>query len=360
MKSSMHGNLSSVALLSAAVIVSISGCSKEQQGGGFAGMPPMPVEVSEAAVQAVVDRFEAVGTVEASEGASIVAESDGLITKLPFEEGGAVRRGQLIAQIDDAQLAAEVDRAEALRVQGQTSYDRVKNVVDLKAGSPQELDDAAAALKVAEANLAVAKARLAKSRIVAPFDGVVGSRRVSVGTYVSPGEVITELASINEIRIVFSAPERSLAALSRDAALVASSTALPGVTLEGSVLAIDPVLDPQTRNARVVARVVNRDQKFLPGMSANVSVTLRTRPSAITIPNEAVFASGDQSFVFVVRPDSSVVRTAVSLGTRTSDVVEVTSGLEAGTMVVRAGHQKLFDGAKVLAVTSQAPGTTGQ
>jgi membrane fusion protein (multidrug efflux system) len=130
--------------------------------------------------------------------------------------------------------------------------------------------------------------------------------------------------------------------------------------LEGTILAIDPVLDPQTRNARIAARVVNSEQRFRPGMSANVSVTLRTRPSAITIPNEAVFASGDQSFVFVVHPDSTVARAEVILGTRTADVVEVTSGLEAGTIVVRAGHQKLFDGAKVMAVTSQAPGATGQ
>jgi membrane fusion protein (multidrug efflux system) len=141
---------------------------------------------------------------------------------------------------------------------------------------------------------------------------------------------------------------------------VASSTALPGVVLEGTILAIDPVLDPQTRNARVAARVANPDQQFRPGMSANVSVTLRTRPSAITIPNEAVFASGDQSFVFIVRPDSTVARAAVSLGTRMADVVEVTSGLEAGTMIVRAGHQKLFDGAKIMAVTSQGPRATGQ
>jgi membrane fusion protein (multidrug efflux system) len=340
--------------------MTISGCSKGQQGQGFGGMPPMPVEVSEATVQAVVDRFEAVGTVEASEGASVVAEIDGLVTKLAFEEGGAIRRGQLIAQLDDAQLAAEVDRAEALRAQGQTTYDRVKNVVDLKAGSPQELDDAAAALKVAEANLALARARLAKTRIVAPFDGSVGARRVSVGTFVRTGDVITELANIDEIRIVFSAPERSLSGLSRDAEVVASSTVFPGAVFDGKIIAVDPVLDPQTRNARVAARVANPERQLRPGMSANVSVTLRTRPDAVTIPNEAIFASGDQSFVFVVNADSTVARAPVTLGTRMADVVEVTDGLKPGTVIVRAGHQKLFDGAKVMAVTSQPPGATSQ
>lgn len=112
-----------------------------------------------------------------------------------------------------------------------------------------------------------------------------------------------------------------------------------------------------------MAQVPNTDRKFRSGMSADVSTLLSSRPQAITVPSEAVFADGDQSFVFAVKPDSTVTRLAVRLGTRTAEVVEVLDGLTPGMMVVRAGHQKLFEGAKVMPVRGgggPGPAATGQ
>jgi membrane fusion protein (multidrug efflux system) len=328
------------------VFLSLAGCGGEQRGGF--SMPPMPVEVSQVVVQKVIDKFEAVGTIEALEAITVVAEIDASVKALPFKEGGFIRRGEAIAHLDDAQLFAEVTRAEALRAQSKATYDRVKNVVDQGAGAPQDLDDAAAALKVAEANLDVAKARYAKTRIVAPFAGIIGARRVSVGTFLRPGQAITDLANIDEIRVFFSAPERYLSLLSQGATVSVSSTAFPGYVLKGKIIVIEPIIDQTTRSARVVARVTNPDRRFRPGMSANVSAVLSERPNALTIPNEAVFGGGNQSFVFIVKEDSSVARVPLVLGTRLPDVVEVLEGLQAGMTVVRAGHQKLFDGGKVM------------
>jgi membrane fusion protein (multidrug efflux system) len=332
---------------------SASGCSKP--GGAAEGafsMPPMPVEVVQANIQKVADRFEAVGTIEAIEAITVVSEIDAAVVDLPFEEGSLLKAGDLVARLDDAQLAAEVARAEALRAQSRTTYDRVRTIVEQKAGAPQDLDDAAAALKVAEANLALAKARFAKTRITAPFDGMIGARRVSVGAFLRTGQPIAELANLDDIRVSFSAPEGFLARLSRGAEVTVSTPVHPGHQVKGTVIAIEPVLDAGTRNGRVVARVPNPGRKLLPGMSANVSAVLSERPNAITIPNEAVFANGNQSFVFVVKTDSTVARAAVTLGSQLADVVEVLQGLEPGTPVVRAGHQKLFDGARVMPMTS--------
>lgn len=346
-----RGILPAVVFIS--LLFSVSGCSKQGGSGGGFSMPPMPVEVARAKVQKVADKFEAVGTIEAIEAITVVSEIDAAVVGLPFEEGSFIKRGELIAHLDDSQLSAEVARAEALHAQSHVSYDRVKAVVDQKAGTPQDLDDAAAGLKVADANLALAKARFAKTRIVAPFDGMVGARRVSVGTFLRAGQAITELANIDEIRVNFSAPERFLSQLTRGAEVAVSTTAFPGSEGKGKIIAIEPMLDPGTRSARVVARVSNPGRKFRPGMSANVSAVLSERPNAITIPNEAVFASGNQSFVFVVKPDSTAARVPITLGTRLPDVVEVVQGLGAGTQVVRAGHQKLFDGARVMPIVAQ-------
>jgi membrane fusion protein (multidrug efflux system) len=286
-----------------------------------------------------------------------VSEIDAAVMSLPFEEGGHISRGGVIARLDDAQLAAEAARADAVRAQAQATFDRVKSVVEQNAGAPQDLDDAAAALKIAEANVSLAKARLAKTRITAPFDGAIGARRVSVGTFLRAGQPITELVNIDEIRVTFAAPERFLSSLTRGAPVTVSVPAFPGHEVTGEIIVVEPVVDQGTRSVRVVARVKNPERKFRPGMSGNVSAVLGERPNAVTIPNEAVFGSGNQTFVFVVKPDSTVARVPLTLGSRYPDVVEVLQGLEPGMTVVRAGHQKLFDGGKVMPMMSQGGAT---
>jgi membrane fusion protein (multidrug efflux system) len=330
-----------------------SDCAKQVQAGAGFSLPPMPVEIAQASVQKVTDRFEAVGTIEAMEAITVVSEIDGAVVSLPFQEGTYIRKGEVIALLDDSQLAAELARATALHEQSHVMYERVKSVVDQKAGTPQDLDDAAAGLKVADANLAMAKARYAKTRVLAPFDGIIGARKVSTGAFLRTGQTIAELANIDDIRVNFSAPERFLSKLNRGAEVAVSTTAFPGYTLNGKIIAIEPVLDPRTRSARVVARVSNPGRKFRSGMSANVATVLSERTDAITIPNEAVFANGDQSFVYRIGADSTAARVAVKLGTRLADVVEVVDGLAPGTNIVRAGHQKLFNGAKVIPVFAQ-------
>jgi membrane fusion protein (multidrug efflux system) len=338
-------------LLGLALLCGPYGCSRKEQAAF--SMPPMPVETSRVERTAVADRFHAVGSIDAGDAITVVSEIDGVVSSLPFREGHAIARGGLIAQLDDKELSATVMRAGALLAQRQAAYDRVKMVVDQGAAAPQELDDAAATLKVAQAELSLAQQRLSKTRITAPFQGLVGARRVSPGAFVRAGEAITDLAQIRELRVSFSAPERYLSELRVGAPITVSTIAYPGRELSGRIDVIEPVLDAATRSARIVARVTNPDELFRPGMSATVSAVLSERPSAITIPSEAVFAEGSQAFVYVVRDDSTVARSPVTLGTRFSDAVEVVQGLESGARVVRAGHQKLFDGSKVVPVESR-------
>ena len=340
-----------------ALVLLVTGCTKGgPKGGGGFSMPPMPAETSVVTRERVFDRFEAVGSIEAGEQITVVSEIDAVVVSLPFHEGQPVAKGTLLARLDDAQLKAEVDRAAATRDQAKSTYDRVKEVVEQKAGSAQDLDDAAAALKVAEANLALARTRLSKTHIVAPFSGVVGSKRVSPGAYLRVGTAITDLAQIAELKVTFSAPERYLATLKRGSEVTVSTTAFPNVLLTGRIDVVDPVLDPGTRSAQVIARVRNPRGEFRPGMSANVSAVLSERMNALTVPNEAVFAEGNQTLVYVVGADSTVARTPVTLGTRLADVVEVVNGLEPGQRIVVAGHQKLFDKARVIPVESQGGG----
>jgi membrane fusion protein (multidrug efflux system) len=350
---------SAISLVVLLLLVALAGCGKGGAGGGMGFKPPpMPVEIAAVVQERVSDRFEAVGTIEASEAITVVSEIDGAVVRLPFREGSPIRRGGLIAQLDDAQLRAEVSRTEALRDQTQSTFNRVKSVVDQGAGAPQDLDDAAAALKVADANLALAKSRLSKTRVTAPFSGNLGARRVSPGAFIRAGQAITDLAKLDELRVNFSAPERYLGQLHRGAEVNITTTAYPDYVIRGRIDVVDPVLDPGTRSARIVARFRNPGGKYRPGMSANISAVLSQRQNALTIPSEAIFAEGDQSFAYVVKTDSTVTRSALTLGTRLADAVEVVKGLQPGMTVVRTGHQKLFEGAKVIPVSSRPPGET--
>lgn len=338
-----------------AVTLAAGGC-QGGAGGGFS-MPPMPVETAIVRPQNVADRFDAVGAIEAGEAITVVTEIDASVESLPFREGQPVGEGALLAQLDDETSSAELKRAEALRDQSQVTFDRVKALYDQKAAAPQDLDDAEATRKVAEANVQLARERHRKTRITAPFAGLVGAKRVSPGAYLRAGDAITELASLREIKVVFSSPERYLGTLQRGRQVSVSTTAYPNYELHGRIDVVSPVLDPATRAAQVIARVANPGGKFRPGMSATVSVLLSERPQALVVPSEAVFSEGGQTFVYVVKADSTVERAALTLGTRQADVVEVEKGIASGARIVTAGHQKLFPGAKVIPTEAgAAPG----
>jgi membrane fusion protein (multidrug efflux system) len=334
-------------LLAAAPLAGCGGAGH----GGFQ-MPPMPVEVADVKSESVTDRFRGVGTIEAEETVRIVNEIAGVVRELPFAEGQPVAEGELIARLDDSELSAESARADALRDQARTNHQRVSQLLEQRAASQQEMDDAASALKVAEANAVVARTRFEKARIRSPLTGVAGRRLVSPGAYLAVGTPITEVASVGMVKIAFSAPERYLSQLRRRAAVSVISTAYPGEVFTGDISVVDPILDAASHTVQMVARIRNRGGKLRPGMSADVTATLEERPLALTVPDEAVFGEGDQSFVYVVQPDSSVTKRVVTLGLRESKRAEITQGLKAGDRVVSAGYQKLFEGAKIMPMPS--------
>jgi membrane fusion protein (multidrug efflux system) len=341
-------------LLLGLLILGGMGCSSEttEEAGGTAFTPP-PTIVETATVQrrTLTDQLHAVGSINASETITIVSEIDAIVTHIPFREGAAVVQGDLLVQLDDRERRAQLMRAEALREQAVATHKRVKRIVDEGVGSPQDLDDARAELQVAEAEVALARVRLTKTRILAAFDGVIGQREISPGAFLRAGEKITTLSQISELRISFSVPERFTHKLSLGAGVSVTTIAYPGKAYTGRIDVIDPTLDETTRNVLVIARVANPDGKLRPGMSANLSATLSEKADALTVVSEAIFAEGDQFLVYVVGADNTVSQVSVTLGLRLPDAVEVLSGLEAGQIVVRAGHQKLYPGAVVSPVT---------
>jgi len=339
----------------ALALLALASCGKGGAPGGGFTMPPTPVEVAEVHPRIVRDRFHALGSIESDANIEIVSELNARVVALPFVEGQSADSGALLARLDDREIRAEAERTQAQRDQAQANYDRAKKLEAQNLVSAQEIEDSRTALRVAEAVASLAQARFEKTRIRAPFSGLVGVRRVSPGAYLREGTVITDLTRVDEMKVAFSAPERFAGDLKPGVAVELSTPAFPGQKFNGRLSVVDPVVDSGTRTLRLVARIPNPGFKLRPGMSADVSVTLAERSQALVVPDEAVFAEGNQNFVYVVKPDSTVTRAAVVLGTRDSMQVEVVEGLSAGARVIRAGHQKLYEGARVMPVPAGGP-----
>lgn len=335
-----------------------AGCSRGPGGPGGRGftMPPMPVEVADATPRTVRDQFRALGSVQSDEIIEVVSELNAVVRALPFAEGQAVAEGEVLAQLDDREIRAEWERAEARRDQARLNFQRAEKLFESQAASQQDLDEAQTALRVADADAAFQRARLDKTRIRAPFPGLIGRRRVSTGAYLRSGDVITDLARVDEMKVAFNAPERYAGQLRPGIVVEVTVPAYPDLRFPGRLTVVDPIVNPDTRTVALLARIPNPRRQLRPGMSADVAVTLSQRTSALTVPDEAVFAEGNQSFVYRVKADSTVTKSAVTLGTRDSARVEITAGLEPGATVVRAGHQKLFEGARVMPMSAAMMG----
>jgi membrane fusion protein (multidrug efflux system) len=321
-------------------------------------MPPLPIESATVTRQTITDNFTAVGTIDAINAVQIVSEINGKITALPFKEGSTISKGSIIAQLDDSQLRAERDRAEAMRDQRKAFYDRMKGVFDQNLMSKQDMDDATANYKIAEADFALAKAKLDKTQIAAPFTGNIGARLVSIGQFVLPGQAIASLAQTDQLKITFSAPERFAPLLHKGAPITVSSPAL-NQTLQGEIDVIEPIVSPATRSITIVAHLKNPEGLFTPGMSANVNAVLKQRDSALLIPSQAVIIEGTQMSIYIINADGTVSKTAVTLGSRTAGLVEVLSGISDGQQVVTAGYQKfgfMPPGFKVMSMPPQGAG----
>ena len=341
-------------------LIVLAGCGGDGgQAGGGHHRPATPVEAAPVVIGPVIDGFTTVGTLEANNSVTVTCEIDGIIVAVPFREGRRLDKGELIARLDDDQLKAEAQRARALRDKTRATWERVKSIVDQGAGAPQDLDDATADLKVAEANLALAVTRQDKTRITAPFPGHAGRRQVSPGTFMRAGTPITQLAQIDKLRVAFAVPERILSSIRLGAKVDVSTPAFPDVKLTGVVDVIEPQLDSSPRTVGVLALVENPEEILRPGMSATIAVVLKERAEALTVPTDAIFVEGGQAYVYVIKPDSVVTRVAVSLGTRLTEVVEVLVGLDEGQQVVKAGHQKLYEGAKVMPVGGEQDSAEG-
>ena len=307
------------------------------------------VEAAPVTTGTVLDKIRAVGTLLPNESVMISPEIAGRIARLPFNEGDGVKAGDALVELDSAILRAELDKAQSDLTLAEANRKRAMTLATQGTGTLRARDEAVAAYQSATANVALAKARLEKTAITAPFSGVLGMRSVSAGAYVSPGDRIVQLAAIDPVKVEFRVPELALPSLQAGQKIQITVDALPGRTFDGAIYVVDPIVDANGRAIRLRARIPNPDGKLSPGLFARVEITVDRRDNAVLVPESAVFAEGQKHFVFRI-VEGRAVQTEVVLGKRRPGQVEVRNGLDPDAVVVTAGHGKIHNGSRVAVV----------
>lgn len=342
-------------LASATSTVSTSPATASPGGAATGQRRGVAVETAPVGTRDVVEDIRAFGTLVANESVVISPEIAGRVARIGFEEGQRVGEGDVLVELDAQILRAELDKARSEVSLAEANFERARKLAEQGSGTLRARDETSQGYTAAQANLALAEARLAKTSIAAPFSGIVGFRNISVGAYVSPGDRIVELASVDPLKVEFRVSETYLSNLRVGLPVTVTVDALPGETITGKITAIDPIVDVSGRAIRLRAELPNPDGRLSPGLFARIRIVIEERSEAMVVPEAAVFRDEGKLFVYRLE-DGKAVKTPIEIGLRSPGDVEIRSGLASGAVVITAGQLLLRDGAAVEVVDGPAGG----
>jgi membrane fusion protein (multidrug efflux system) len=335
------------------LLLSLSACGSGEEKRNR----PAPLVTLGAAVpHEFVDRYVAVGTANANEQVSVRAPVTERITRLGFSDGDYVSQGQMLAVLAQGQETASLASAQARVREANQQLARVAELHRRGFATNASLDTQTATAAAARASANEASASIGDRVVRAPFSGQVSLRRISVGAVVTAGDEIATVSDLSAIKLDFTIPETMLASVQIGQSVTAKASAFPDYLASGRILAIDPVINPQTRTATLRAILPNRGGMLKPGMLLSVTIESKAR-IAPAVPELALVREGDSNFVYVIGKDQKAKRLPVKTGGRDGNLVEVVEGLAAGDNIVTEGVVKLSDGAKVR--TGKAKGGAG-
>lgn len=328
----------------AAYFYFVGGGAENGEGGG--GGPPVLVTLASIEERAFVDVIEAVGTAKANESIDITAKATETVSAVNFSDGQKVEAGDVIVEMTSREQSADLVAARAELNEANQNYERIKGLADKGFATKAQLDQAVAGRDSAAARVKALESRVADRLIRAPFAGVLGLRKVSVGTLVRPGDIITTLDDISLIKLDFTVPEGFLSALRQGMTVRVTVAAYPDRRFEGKVVGIDTRVDPVTRAVALRAEIPNPDALLRPGMLMTVAL-LNNQRTVLAAPEQALVPVEDRQYVFVATADNKVDRREIKIGARQPGFVEIVSGLKRGEKVVVEGTMRLRPGASI-------------
>jgi membrane fusion protein, multidrug efflux system len=305
----------------------------------------LAVRLHQVETERFVNKIFATGTTVANEMVELRSEISGRITEIRFEEGRRTQKGDMLLKINDSELKAQLRRAEYRRNLAQIRETRTSDLLARNAVSQDEYDTVLNELNVVLADIELIQAQLEKTEIRAPFNGILGLKHVSEGSYITPATTISTLQSINPIKIDFSIPERFAAQVANGQKIVFRRQGSDRY-YEGRIFAIEPRIDATTRTLMIRAISPNPDQQILPGSFAEIDLELEAIDNALLVPSEALIPELGRYTLFVY--DDGIARSRqIEIGVRTDTRVHIVEGLEPGDRVITTGIMQIRDGMPV-------------
>jgi len=330
-----------------------------------ASSPPQTVSAAKAAYSAWQTKIEAIGSLRAVKGADLSLEVAGVVESISFNSGDDVEEGAALLKLRADDDIARLASLRAMAELSDITYQRDLKQFKMQAVSQATLDTDAANLKNAQAQVAQQQAIIDKKSLRAPFAGHLGIRAVDLGQYLAPGTVIVTLQALDPIFVDFYVPQQSVDQLRLGQPVVVKVDAFKGETFAGEISAINPKVDPGSRNVQIRATLRNADRKLLPGMYVTVDITTGAPQNYITLPQTAVTYNpyGDTVYSVVEgndkgadgKPQLIARQTFITTGATRGDQVAVLKGVEDGDLIVTAGQIKLHNGSVVLIDNSITP-----
>jgi membrane fusion protein (multidrug efflux system) len=319
--------------------------------------PPATVTAMKAEYQTWQPQLKAVGGLRAVRGVDVTSEIAGLVRDLRFKSGDEVKAGQVLVQLNADADIAQLHALEASADLAQTAYERDQKQFEVQAVSQAVLDAEAADLKSKRAQVAQQQALVDKKTIRAPFAGRLGISTVNPGQYVNPGDKIVTLQSLDAVYCDFYLPQQELSRIAIGQKVVVTTDSYPGKSFEGKITAVNPKVDPDTRNVQIEATIMNPGHKLLPGMYATADVRAGTAKRYLTLPQTAVTYNPYGNTVFIVEegpkvpaggPSLAAKQAFITVGPTRGDQIAILSGVKEGDTVVTSGQLKLKNGSAVV------------
>lgn len=293
------------------------------------------VEVWVAKPKPLLNKIFSNGTLISNEEVELRSEVSGKITRIMFTEGKRVRKGDVLIKINDSELQATLKKNKSRELLARDREYRYKQLIEKNLTSQQEYDLQLSELNSVLADVELTEAQIAKTEITAPFDGIVGLRSVSIGSYISPQTKIASLQSINPMKVDFSVPQKYFG-LIREGKTVIVKLSSSASTFTGKIFAVEPKIDQNTRTIQARALIPNDKGELSPGAYVEIEIILENLENSILIPTEALIPDFEGEKVFICKNGKATPK-LVGTGIRTEKEIQITSGLNIGDSVIVSG-----------------------
>ncbi|EKD76970.1 MAG: hypothetical protein ACD_42C00517G0001 [uncultured bacterium] len=326
--------------------------------------PPVTVSAQAATLETWHPMLTTVGTLKASNGVNVNSEVNGQVLSLHFQSGDHVQKGNLLVQLNDDVDQQTLQRDQAKLHADELDFQRKEILLKQNAVSESALDAARASYLQSKAAVASDNVMIEKKKIRAPFAGKIGIRQVDIGQYITSGTSIVTLQALDPMFVDFSLPEQDLPRIQNGQTITVKVDAYPNRTFEGKIIAINSLIDVNTRSIAVRASIPNSNEILYPGLFANVDVVLPELQKVITVPQSAITYSlyGDSAYVVEQKSKDKkgnsiliAVQKFVTVGERRNNIASIVQGIAVGDSVVTSGQLKLHPNAQVIINNKVAP-----